>query len=132
MKAMSKIDAIGKHFIYRTIDDYEGLWVLADLVGDELDIEDAQQVREMTMGILADLLTHEWVRIGTLSGRDGRFKPWSMDVVEALEYIATEWEKLGRLPTIGEIAWFDITKKGERHVSHYLQEEPVLKVEQVK
>jgi hypothetical protein len=97
-------------------DDYVGLWEVARLVRSELGVDDPARVRETTLRIIEQMLMQGWIRAGYAT-HDGEFEAWEVDPGTALLQIDGRWEGLGRTPTVGDIAWFDLTEWGEQIAS---------------
>jgi hypothetical protein len=94
-------------------DDYVGAWDVAWLVSDDLGTEDPTEVRECALGLLERMLLFGEIRAGAATD-EGEFEPWPEPPGEALHKIRERWERLERTPTLGEVAWFDLTPFGER------------------
>jgi hypothetical protein len=94
-------------------DDYVGLWEIARLVGAELDTEDEPTIRDNTLHVVENMIMHGLIRPGAAKD-NGEFEPWAEDPGRAILRIDAEWEDLGRMPGLGEGAWFDLTDYGER------------------
>jgi hypothetical protein len=97
-------------------DDYLGLWEIARLVRTELGFEDESAASETTLQIIKDMLMQGLIRPGVATD-DGGFEPWSTSPGRSAMMIYDGWERLGRPPTVGDIAWFDLTDWGERVAS---------------
>ena len=97
-------------------DDYVGLWEIAHLVRSELGVEDPDAVREDTLHIIEEMLMQGWIRPGVATA-DGGFVPWQTDPGRWLLTISESWDRLGRTPTVGDVAWFDLTEWGEQVAS---------------
>ncbi len=109
----AKAERLERMILEELTDDYLGMWEVAQLVRDELGTEDDAEVRESTIGVLETMLMHGLIRPG-LARSDGRFEAWALDPGRAALRISEEWERLGRMPTLGEIAWLDLTDYGEK------------------
>lgn len=93
-------------------DDHVGLWsVLRDVQGAVGDVP-AHELRAVTLELLKFLLSRGLVLAGfpAPNGRD--FNPWPLSPDETIDKIASEWDKLGRDPSGGEIVWFTAPDKG--------------------
>lgn len=123
MKQISKLDKVQSIFFEDLVDDYEGIWRLARMVKDALGTDDPDTVREVTLKLVGDWLSAGLIRAGIPHGYDSGFDVWSEHGEEAAERISAEWRELGRLPSLGDIAWFSITPKGERFVRERLAAE---------
>jgi hypothetical protein len=96
--------------------DYVGLWDIAHLVRTELGYANEGTIYEITFDIIRDMLMQELIRPGVATDK-GDFEPWPTDPIESLPIIAQKWRSLGRRPTVGDIAWFDLTEWGEKVAS---------------
>ncbi len=96
-------------------DDYVGLWEIARLVS-ALGTKDPADVRETTLRVVEDMVMEGLIRPGVATDK-GDFEPWPTDPGRSILAITEEWERLGRTPTVGDIAWFDLTDWGERVAS---------------
>ncbi len=94
-------------------DDYVGLWEVTRLVGDALGTSDAAVIQDITERVLFDMLMAGLIRPG-LAKDDGSFEPWSLEPERAALRITKELREVGGTPRLGEIAWFDLTPRGER------------------
>jgi hypothetical protein len=108
-----KSEALERMILEELTDDYLGMWEVAQLVRDELGTEDDTELREHTLSVLETMLMHGLIRPG-LATSDGRFDAWELDPGRAALRISDEWERLGRMPTLGDIAWLDLTDYGEK------------------
>jgi hypothetical protein len=99
-------------------EDYMGLWEVARLVGAELATDDEAAIHENTLQIVESMLMHGLIRPGAPTD-EGDFLPWAEaeNPGKALLRISEEWERLGRLPSLGDITWFDLTDFGERYAA---------------
>ena len=70
------------------------------------------RVRWETMKIVNDLLSNELIEAGNPKGPT--FVRFSLSVQEIIDYIESEWDKLGRTPDVGEICWFRATPTGKK------------------
>lgn len=116
MKAISKLDEVEEIFLEDLVEDYEGIWTLADRVSEAIGIQEPAAVREVTLRLVRDLLVSGMVRIGVPEGDTPRFDAWPEKGEEAAEKVASEWREIERLPLLGDITWFAITPQGERLV----------------
>jgi hypothetical protein len=112
----SKAEGLERIILRELTDDYLGMWDVAQLARDELETEDDTIFFESTMSVIETMLGQGLIRPG-LARSDGRFEAWELAPGRAALRIREEWELLGRIPTLGEIAWFDLTDYGEK-VAH--------------
>ena len=52
------------------------------------------------------------------------FDHWNLTPSETVARISKEWDKLGRLPTIGDIVYFTITDKGMEYLRTIANDTP--------
>lgn len=114
MKTVGKLDEAESIFFEDLLDDYEGIWRLARMVSSAIGTAEPAIVREVTLKLVKDWLVAGLVRAGVPHGYDSGFSAWPEEGEEAAARIADEWSETGRLPLLGEIAWFTITPEGER------------------
>jgi hypothetical protein len=109
-------DELQREILQEMKDDYVGLWEIAYLVSTELGFEDEDAIYETTIAMIEDMLMQELIRPGVATDK-GDFEPWQEDPVSSLRIITEMWQGLGRTPTVGDIAWFDLTDRGEKVAS---------------
>lgn len=84
-----------------------GLWSILRAIGIRFGENlDAQKARDMTMGLVEELLKSPNVKAGHPTADGKGFVPWALSPAAALERVEAEWDSPGRAPTIGEIVWF--------------------------
>jgi hypothetical protein len=94
-------------------DDYLGLWEIVRLVSTELGYEDDLAASETTLQIIQDMLIEGLIRPGVATA-DGGFEPWPTDSPGRWAMtISEEWARRREAPTVGDVAWFDLTDWGE-------------------
>jgi hypothetical protein len=129
--ARSKIEALEDYLVFRSREDYAGLWVFVRTVAEELVLDEGSEaVRDTTLRVIRNLLEAELVRPCSLNHK-GDFEPWPLNPEQALDEISREWDDLDREPRLGDIVWFDVTEKGEKYVADYSPEDSGLAVEEV-
>jgi hypothetical protein len=102
---MNHIDIVPRDFLAECQDDYVGLWSVLKRLRRAMPPQSFLEERNTTLGLLKQLLEDGKIMVGDLSEAKG-FQEWSLSPTEAIGRIADEWSKLGRDPTIGDIAWF--------------------------
>lgn len=106
-------ERLRREILAELADDYVGLWEVAWMVATELGSEDAAAVRENTMRLVEGMLLRGLIRPG-LAREDGGFDPWPTGPEDFVLALKERWDAVGgRLPTLGEIAWFDSTPRGQ-------------------
>ena len=114
--AADRAERLEHELLVEMKDDYVGVWEIARLVRSELGVDDPIGIREITLQVSEEMLMHGWIRPGVAT-KSGEFEPWDTNPGTTLATIVEDWEKLGRTPTVGDIAWFDLTEWGERVAS---------------
>ncbi len=89
-------------------------WVYAALVHQiarRSGISDPSQLRQLSVGLIAELLVQNLVEAGEYDGVEHR--PWECTPSEAIVRIAEEWQGWGNdVPTPGAIVWLALTPIG--------------------
>jgi hypothetical protein len=103
---MTKLETLKNDVLQECEDDHVGLWSVVRDVRDHCPSADDAEVRNTTLTLLGDLLSIGSIVAG-LPTPDGRgFVRSNKSRASLLSHIRTEWESLGRDPSIGEIIWF--------------------------
>ena len=89
MKTQEKIEALEKRFVFLCGEDYFDLSTLVLDVKEEFGLSDPYRARDVTVGIISDLLKAELVRPG-FPNRKGDFEPWPLNPEQALDEISRE------------------------------------------
>jgi hypothetical protein len=91
-------------------------WVYAALIQQiarRAGISDASQLRQLSIGLISELLVRGLAVAGEYDGVGHR--PWDCTTGEAIVRITEEWENWGdRVPTPGAIVWLDLTSSGRK------------------
>ena len=82
-------------------EDYVGLWVVATEVIEAGVSESC--VIEVSINVVRSVLEMGNIRIGQFN--ESKFVFWDSDFEGSLARVEAEWKLLGRLPSLGEIAW---------------------------
>jgi hypothetical protein len=98
-------------------DDYMGLWEVARVVGRRMARAAFPEIKAEAMKVLTRLYSAGYIEAGNLT-EEGAFLPWALAPSQALNKIQGEWDRLGRLPDIGEIAWLNLTPSGEERLQN--------------
>ena len=88
-------------------DDWIGLWLIAQYVADDLEIEDREEALEATLAIVRGLLTRGF-RAGPspVENVGVKFVPWrEQDPDAVLAFIRREWMRRDDFPSWGD-PWF--------------------------
>jgi hypothetical protein len=102
---MNPLDQVVKDFCAECLDDYVGLWSLLRRIQAAVPKQTPSQYQRLTLQVLRPLLVEGTVVVGQPT-IEKVFQPWPRSPQEALDAIQSEWVKLGREPSIGDIAWF--------------------------
>jgi hypothetical protein len=108
-----ELQEIHKEILDLCNDDDTGLWLIIKRVAkDAYSLNNLPVwVRLKTIEVLSDLLGNGLIEAGYPNGP--KFRPISLSADEAIAYIQQEWDKLERVPNIGDICWFRATSSGE-------------------
>lgn len=102
-----QLEDVVEQFVEEGLDDHVGLWQLVRAVREDLGVNDSDGVRSVTLGLVRTLLSERRLQAG-FPARDGRgFQPWPLSLDQSISRIGSEWDALGRDPTIGEVVWFN-------------------------
>jgi len=97
--------------------DDMGLWVVIWEITEGLTTNDSTEIiQRKTIDVIKEMLCNGWIVIGMPINKDSEviFQLFPMSVDEAIKYIEKEWDKLSRLPNLGEICWFRATPAGKQ------------------
>jgi hypothetical protein len=113
MKSMTgeKTFGLERALIISAEEDYADLATMVRTVQDELGLTKEESTRLATLGTIHELLSKSFLRAG-IPHYGGGFEAWDEDLAATMDRIESEWRGLGRLPALGEIAWFDATDLG--------------------
>ena len=112
-----ELQEIHKEILALCVDDYTELWLVIHRMSKDAYPRDSMPtwVRQKTLEVIDDLLHCGLISIGDFWGKP-KFKPMSVTVTEAIDYIERIWDDLGHTPTIGDGCWFKATSDGEQLV----------------
>ncbi len=103
---MSDIQDFKKLVEVLCTEDHVGLWLIVNHVRERFPDSSAQEIRQITLGVLDELLEKGIIQAG-FPTPDGRsFEPWTTPAADTISRIEDAWEALHRDPTIGEVVWF--------------------------
>ncbi len=86
--------------------DEVGLWFIISTLRDHYGIGDVSQRRLLTLKLVQELLSSGQVIAGYYNPDGSGITPWKLSSADILTKINSEWDTLGRDPTIGEIVIF--------------------------
>ena len=70
-------------------------------------------IRDLSIRVIAEAVRRGLMEVGELDDRIRGFRKWPMTADRALARIQTEWEALGRNPSVGEVCWLANTRDGD-------------------
>ena len=82
-------------------EDYVGLWVVATEVI-EAGVNESCVI-DASIDVIRSVLEMNNMRIGQFN--ESKFVFWDSSLECSLARVESEWKRLGRLPSLGEIAW---------------------------
>lgn len=89
-------------------EDRLGLWEIIHCVKKNFSPNDESELMALTLLFVREMLS-EGYKAGTSEYSEGGYVPFgNQDAQSVCDYIETEWKKLGKIPSIGDIAYFDI------------------------
>ena len=95
--------------------DELGLWCIIVLLREHEGLSDAAERRKVTMTVVRQLLDSGRVNAGYYNPDGSGVLLWDLPTPQIISRINSEWDMLGRDPTIGEIVIFE--PSGEEKVS---------------
>jgi hypothetical protein len=101
---------------YSSQDDM-GLWIISRRIYDSSSTDKSYySVRIETIKVIRMMLQNGWLVVGKPIEINGGiiFQLYSLSVDEVIAFIENEWDKLDRLPDLGEICWFRATPAGKQ------------------
>ena len=101
-------EEIKDQLLLEALDDWVGLW---DVLGYFEDLPESARKRS-TLAAVDEMLRSGWFEAG-FPTLDGTFEAWPLSVDASLRRISDEWAELGKDPSLGDIAWFNLTPLGE-------------------
>lgn len=102
-----KISAIAAGYVEEAKSDYVGLWQICSRVKKELNPPDSEQLKEIVLQTVSQMLDFGLVAVDLASSGSG-CTPWKEQRADAVIHrISTEWDSLGRAPSVGDIVWFN-------------------------
>jgi len=96
---MEQTESVMKDLIDECHDDYVGLSKIISVIRQSFDQKD---VVETTLTVISRLLQQDIV-----AGQfyDNKFPEWQMSNDQTMEKIKSDWARLGREPTPGDVVW---------------------------
>jgi hypothetical protein len=103
---MSDLQALRELIVKLCREDHVGLWLVVNHVREAFPRAETTELRQVTLGVLEELLERGLIRAGFPAPDGCGFATWSTTPVETITRIEDAWESLHRDPDIGEIVWF--------------------------
>ena len=103
---MSERLELAKEFIAEAHADEVGLWFIVARIRDELGDADQDRLQRETLDCIDLMLASGEVSAGSYRSDGSGLELWHRDRQDILNRIAHEWNKLGRMPDIGDIVVF--------------------------
>ena len=104
-------------YIIEGTEDYVGLWQIIGRFRRKFPQANPQEIKLMTLETTRGILETGFMEIGMFEYVDQNnleYQIWNLDIESIINRIEREWDELGRIPSLGEIAWLITTKKGEK------------------
>ena len=111
-------------YIIEGTEDYVGLWQIIDDFRVNFPQANPQEIKLMTLEATREILETGFMEIGMFEYVDEKnleYQIWNLDIESIINRIEREWDELGRIPRLGEIAWLVTTKKGEKETERILK-----------
>jgi hypothetical protein len=110
---MEPIDKVLDELVAEAKVDEVGLWFIIASLRDDCGIHDAVQRRDLALNLVQRLLDSGQITAGYYNPNGNGITPWRMSTTDVLSRIVSEWDSLGRDPSIGEIVVFVGKPTGE-------------------
>lgn len=99
------------------LDDWVGLWeVVREARESSFPAHGGPIIRKLVMDSIRFLLDQGLVEVGEVTEGHG-FTPWGLPASGILRKIEARWDRLGRDPDIGEVAWLRNTQQGDEQAA---------------
>jgi hypothetical protein len=69
------------------------------------------EIRKLSVNLVREALGRELVTIGDVT--EEGFRPWDVDIDNAIQKVDRSWAELGRSPDLGEVFWLRNTERGD-------------------
>jgi hypothetical protein len=101
------IDKLVEDFEQDAAIDYIGLWELVRVVAENIEDKTEENIRKGTIDLLRAMLSRGFKAGGFTPAKE--WKLWlDQDTDTIICRIEADWDSLGRVPTVGEIVWFEL------------------------
>ena len=101
---MLTLNSLQENILLSGPDDACGLWEVVQDIRNTHEVTDWDDVRRLAIASIRPLLVERYVKACAL-GLDEEFIPWPEQGEAAAARIDGEWRRLGRDPTVWEVAW---------------------------
>lgn len=102
-----KIAEIVSGYVEEAKSDYVGLWQICTRVRKEFNPQSPYKIKNIVLHTIREMLASGLVAVDLASSGSG-CTPWKEKRVEKIIHrISSEWDSLGRDPSVGDIVWFD-------------------------
>ena len=111
-------------YIIEGTEDYVGLWQIIYEFERKFPQANTEEIKLMTLETTREILETGFMEIGMFKYVDKNnleYQIWNLDIESIINRVEREWDELGRVPNIGDIAWLITTKKGEKEVERLLK-----------
>lgn len=110
-----KLSHTAGRILCRGLDDWVQLVDVIHEVGSSGELLTLAELRERSLGVVAELVEAELMVIGDVTAETG-FVQWPpMASHRQLERIRERWDSLSRQPILGDVCWLDLTDSGRRY-----------------
>jgi biotin synthase-related radical SAM superfamily protein len=103
------------------IEDWIQAAEVVSIVKSNSEINDYEKLRKDTLVIIREVVEMKLMILGDVD--ESGFHSWDISVEKSLEKVEKEWDKLGRLPMLGELCWLSNTQLGDELVAYGEREE---------
>jgi hypothetical protein len=107
---MTEPDPVQREILLFGLDDWVGLWVVADFVRESLQTPTAEEVRQTAIQLLRPLVDGGYMEAGTLTSTG--FEAWR-DQGTAVDRIDGLWKRIGRDPNLADNVYLSNTTRGD-------------------
>ena len=114
MVTPQKLEEIANGYVGEALSDYVGLWQIIVRARHELGISAPADIKAIVLQVVGIMLSNGLEAVALGSSGSGCI-PWEIqDRDYILKRISSEWDALGRDPSVGDIVWFNNTDTGVR------------------
>jgi len=110
---MDITDRLKQSLLEELREDHVGLWSIVRDVRYALPKATDREIKDQVVSLIDKLLSTSLVKAGFPMSDGIGFKPWRLPRHRIVQRIKTEWDRLGRDPDIGEVAWFSADRSAK-------------------